>query len=63
MREGTTATMPYSKEALKSLSELLQIHGSMVWLDPTTNSISHKTLDFADRQATTTANSNEGGGS
>jgi len=33
---------PYSKKALEELSKILQVHRSLIWVDPVTNSIAVK---------------------
>ncbi len=43
MRDGTVA-LPYSKKALQALAETLKIHRELLWIDPTTNSLTIKTV-------------------
>jgi hypothetical protein len=33
---------PYSKKALEELSKILQVHRSLIWVNPVTNSIAVK---------------------
>ena len=35
-------TNPYSKKALEELSKILQVHRSLIWVNPVTNSIAVK---------------------
>ncbi|MBP7700787.1 hypothetical protein KA111_01855 [Candidatus Woesebacteria bacterium] len=40
------AVLPYSRKALETLAETLKIHRSMVWLDPVSNKITIKQIEF-----------------
>ena len=37
-----SAASPYSEESLRSLQQLLEVHGALLWVDPTTNTLTAK---------------------
>lgn len=42
MLPATSTSASYSEEALRSLKELLEVHGAFLWVDPTTNTLTAK---------------------
>ncbi len=49
MKAGLTA-LPYSRKAIQILADSLNVHQSMIWLDPVTNKISVKQLSSKERE-------------
>jgi len=46
--QQSPAAMPYSKEALEALSQVLAVHQSLIWMDPSTNQLSVKRIPDTD---------------
>lgn len=42
MLPATSTSASYSEGALRSLQELLEVHGAFLWVDPTTNTLTAK---------------------
>ncbi|PIR60212.1 MAG: hypothetical protein COU67_03045 [Candidatus Pacebacteria bacterium CG10_big_fil_rev_8_21_14_0_10_44_54] len=44
LMQNIPAAMPYSKEALEALSQVLATHQSLIWVDPSTNQLGVKQI-------------------